>query len=299
MLPTVVCAQFQFTTNNDGSLNIYKYTGSGGVVTIPSTTNGLTVTSIGNSAFQFASLTSITIPNSVISLGNYAFYGCGNLTNATIGNSVTNIGISAFRRCNNLANVTIGNNVTSIGNYAFSYCYSLTSISIPDSVTNIGYQAFYDCISLISVTIPSKVTSIGDGAFEELPFLTSFYIKGNTPSLGGLDVFDGDSKLTVYHLPGTTGWGKTFGGRPTELWNPQAQTSSASFGVRTNRFGFNIIGSSNLVIVVEASTDLANPVWSVVGTNTLKTFIGTNGTSYFSDSHWTNYPDRYYRLRSP
>ena len=100
---------------------------------------------------------------------------------------------------------------------------------------------------------------------------------------------------TVYYLPGTTGWGTTFGGRPTVLWNPQVQTSDASFGVRTNRFGFTITwASEQLVIVVEACTNLANPVWSPVGTNTL-----TGGSSYFSDPQWTNYPARFYRLRSP
>jgi hypothetical protein len=82
------------------------------------------------------------------------------------------------------------------------------------------------------------------------------------------------------------------------LWNPRAQTSGTSFGVRTNRFGFTIIGSSNLVIVVEACT-LTNSTWVPVGTNTLNTFIGTNGTSYFNDPKWTNYPVRCYRLRSP
>jgi hypothetical protein len=78
------------------------------------------------------------------------------------------------------------------------------------------------------------------------------------------------------------------------LWNPQIQTINASFGVRTNRFGFNITGSSGLVIVVEACTNLSNPVWTSVGTNTL-----TGGSSYFSDPRWTNYPGRLYRLRSP
>jgi hypothetical protein len=112
-------------------------------------------------------------------------------------------------------------------------------------------------------------------------------------------VFTGDNNATVYYLPGTTNWGTTFGGRPAVLWNPQAQTSDASFGVQMNRFGFNITGSSNLVIVVEACTNLVNPVWSPLSTNTLNTFIGTNGMSYFSDPAWTNYPGRFYRLRSP
>jgi hypothetical protein len=91
-----------------------------------------------------------------------------------------------------------------------------------------------------------------------------------------------------------TGWGSPFAGRPAVLWNPQVQTSGASFGVRTNQFGFTITGSSNLVIVVEACTNLVNPIWSPVGTNTL-----TSGSSYFSDPRWTNYPSRFYRLRSP
>jgi hypothetical protein len=67
----------------------------------------------------------------------------------------------------------------------------------------------------------------------------------------------------------------------------------ASFGVQTNRFGFTITGTSNLVIVVEACTNLANPAWSPAGTNTL-----IDGSSYFSDPHWTNYPARFYRLHS-
>ena len=147
------------------------------------------------------------------------------------------------------------------------------------------------------MTIPNGVTSLGGYAFWDCYGLTSAYFKGNTPSIGS-SVFDLDPNATVYYLPGTTNWGTTFGGRPTVLWNPQAQRD-ASFGIRTNRFGFNITGSSNLVIVVEACTDLVNPTWSPVGTNTLNTFIGTNGSSYFSDSAWTNYPGRFYRLRTP
>jgi hypothetical protein len=77
------------------------------------------------------------------------------------------------------------------------------------------------------------------------------------------------------------------------LWNPQAQNDTG-FGVLNNLFGFNITGSSNLVIVVEACVNPVNPVWQPVQTNTL-----AGGTSYFSDSQWTNYPGRFYRFRSP
>jgi hypothetical protein len=141
---------------------------------------------------------------------------------------------------------------------------------------------------------------IGRLAFYGCSSLKGVYFKGNAPGSGSdSSVFSGDSSAIVYFMPGTTGWHSPFDGRPAVLWNPQAQTSDANFGIRTNRFGFNLTGSSNLVIVVEASTNLVNPVWTPLSTNTLNTFIGTNGTSYFSDLRWTNYPGRFYRLRSP
>jgi hypothetical protein len=184
--------------------------------------------------------------------------------------------------------------VTSIGNVAFEQC-SLTSVTIPNSVTNIGSYAFGDCLSLTNVTIGTGVKSIGDGTFFDCYYLTGVYFQGNAPRLGS-DVFDFDNYTTVYYLPGTTGWGafSTNAGIPTVLWNPQMQTSGTSFCVRTNQFGFSITGSSNLVIVVEACTSLANPLWSPVQTITL-----TGGSAYFSDPQWTNYPARFYRLRSP
>jgi hypothetical protein len=188
----------------------------------------------------------------------------------------------------------------SIGNYAFQYCTSLTNIIIPGSVTNIGAGLFGWCTGLNSATFPENITSIAGYMFEYCTNLTGVFFYGNAPTNNvDLTVFIGDTNATVYYLPGTTNWGSTLDGRPTVLWNPQAQTGDGSFGVQTNQFGFNITGSSNLVIVVEAATNLANPVWSPVSTNTLNTFVGTNGTSYFSDPQWTNYPTRYYRLRSP
>jgi len=93
------------------------------------------------------------------------------------------------------------------------------------------------------------------------------------------------------------GWGSTFGGRPTAVWTlpyPLILTSNPSFGVRTNQFGFTVLWATNLFVVVEASTSLVNPVWNPVTTNVL-----SGGTFYFSDPQWTNYPARFYRIRSP
>ena len=117
--------------------------------------------------------------------------------------------------------------------------------------------------------------------------------RGNVAGVGSYP-FPYADKVTVYYLPGTTGWGPTFGGRPTALWQPQVQTTDASFGVRTNQFGFNIMWASGMVVAVDACTDLANPIWSPLQTNTLSA-----DTLYFSDPEWTNYPARFYRLRSP
>jgi hypothetical protein len=220
-------------------------------------------------------------------------YPAGKGGSYTVPDSVTSIGLNAFYYCTNLTSITIPNSVTSIGDFAFYYCTNLTSITIPNSVISIGYSTFENCYSLTSVTIGSSVTSIGSYAFESCTNLRGAYFQGNAPGIGSY-IFYFDNNATVYYLPGTTGWGSTFGGLPTVLWNPQVQTGDASFGVRTNRFGFNIAGSSNLVIVVDACTNLANPIWSPVGTNTL-----TSSSSYFSDPQWTNYPGRFYRLRSP
>ncbi|MCR5698754.1 MAG: leucine-rich repeat protein [Treponemataceae bacterium] len=110
-------------------------------------------------------LASITIPDSVTSIGGNAFYECRRLTSITIPDSVTSIGHYAFYGCSALTRITIPNSVTSIESSAFYGCTSLTSVTIPDSVTSIGDSAFIGCSSITSVTIPNSVTSIGGSAF--------------------------------------------------------------------------------------------------------------------------------------
>jgi len=176
----------------------------------------------------------------------------------------------------------------------------LTSVSIPNSVTNIGSSAFSACTSLTNVTIPGSVSSIGSSAFDNCTSLIAVYFQGNAPSVGGPDVFANDYYAIAYHLPGTTGWGASFGIPygviPSALWflpNPLI-LSGSSFGIQTNQFGFIISWATNVPVVVDACTDLTSPTWSPVSTNTL-----TGGSAYFSDPQWTNYPARFYRLRSP
>ena len=399
-LPAVVQAQFDYTTNN-GTITITGYTGPGGAVAIPDTINSLPVTSIREYVFyNNSSVTSVTIPNSVSSIGYSAFHGCTSLKSVTMPSSITNIGHAmfaycaslasvmlpssvtyigedAFYRCTSLTSITIGSGVASIrlrafegctnlatitvdpgsftysnvdgvlfnkgqttlikcpegktGNYtipssvitigeralygcasltsvtipssvtsirtfAFYHCTSLTSVTIPSSVARIGLATFSGCTSLATITIPDSITSIGDSAFRGCTGLNGVYFEGNAPSVGLL-AFDSQVSSTVYYLPGTAGWGPTFGGRPTAPWllpNPLILNNGSRFGVRTNQFGFVISWATNASVVVEASADLAQPIWTPVGTNTL-----TDGSSYFSDPQWMNYPARFYRLRSP
>jgi hypothetical protein len=129
--------------------------------------------------------------------------------------------------------------------------------------------------------------------------LTSVYFKGNAPIANSTDFPQDDFGsyfTTAYYLPGTTGWSdfSTNTGLAVLLWNPLIQTGDSSFGVRTNRFGFNIAWASGQTVVVEAAANLSNPNWIPVATNTL-----ASDSVYFSDPHWTNYPARFYRLRSP
>ena len=107
------------------------------------------------------SLTSITIPNSVTSIGGYAFYGCRALTSIVIPNSVTTIKYAAFASCSSLTSITLPNTLEEIPSNMFMNCFELASVEIPNSVTRIGYQAFFGCRSLTSIEIPSSVNDLG------------------------------------------------------------------------------------------------------------------------------------------
>ena len=122
--------------------------------------DGKTITGVKGEGIK-----SITIPDSVTSIGSGAFSWCSSLTDITIPNGVTSIGDRAFYWCEKLTSVTIPDSVTSIGSGAFENCISLTSVAIGNGVTSIGDRAFFSCWRLTRVTIPSSVTSIGDDAF--------------------------------------------------------------------------------------------------------------------------------------
>ncbi|NCA82971.1 MAG: leucine-rich repeat domain-containing protein, partial [Opitutae bacterium] len=245
------------------------------------------VEEISSWAFAYCgSLTNIAIPSGVTTIGHSAFANCesllaievdpantsyssvegvlfdhgkttliqfpeGRAGSYAIPGGVAVIGEGAFYGCIGLTNVILSGSVTHLMKDAFSHCSGLTSIDIPDSATHIGEYAFYDCSSLVRVTIGRGVDDIGPDAFLSCRDLAEAYFAGDAPDLEDPDVFSDSDDLIVYCLPGATGWGSEFGGRPTALWLPEVK-GDEDFGVQAGGFGFTIGWAAGKTVVVEA-----------------------------------------------
>lgn len=143
------------------------------------------IISIGKNAFRnCTSITEISIPNSVTKIAQAAFSGCTSLTSCNLPESITSISNSAFNNCSSLFDITIPNGVDDIGNAAFEGCKSLKSIIIPNSVTWIGWSAFMDCTSLQTLIIPESVTTICTSAFAGCSALTHITLPENLETVG-------------------------------------------------------------------------------------------------------------------
>jgi hypothetical protein len=356
-------------TNNGTTITITGYTGTNGLLTIPSAIDGLPVTSIGDSAFADSSLQSLALPESLLSIGDRAFSGCLLLRGLTLPAGMTNIGAAAFEGCQSLPSLilpagitaisddafhgckllpslTIPGTVATVGNNAFESCLGLTNLTLGSGVASLGVWAFAGCQNLTHLTIPASVTNIGPLAFSQafgdlwFPSSTTLTLAngitdignaafcgcgattmvipasvtnieadafsfcwmrsiffGGTPPVADPSAFFGASP-TILYLPGTPGWGTTFDGCPTLPWQlpyPVILNQNSRFvGAQSNGFQFTISWAAHSNVVIEATTSLSNPAWQPVATTAL-----TNGAGQFTDPLWTNYPARFYRVRSP
>ena len=140
-----------------------------------------------------------TIPDSVTTIGEWAFALCDNITNVTIPDSVTTIGLRGFYLCKGLTDVTIPDSVTVIGEWAFAQCKGITSIAIPSKVTTIETHTFYECENLTTATISYGVTSIGGMAFGNCRNLTSITIPDSVTYIGDY-AFNGCKKLEIINI---------------------------------------------------------------------------------------------------
>ena len=204
--------------------------------------------------------THITIKDGTLGVGS-AFFGCSGLTSITIPNSVTSIGGFAFSGCESITYVNIPYGVTSIADRTFSGCNSLTSVTIPDNVAYIGHYAFYGCNSLKSVLIPNSVTFIGDEAFSgcnglvrivseiEKPFnLLSYAFSSYTYNTAELVVPKGTKAL----YQATAGWNNF-----TKITEAEGEEEVSEFSVNDIYYK---VGENNTVSVVKGEVEYSGDV---------------------------------------
>ncbi|MBE6627874.1 MAG: leucine-rich repeat domain-containing protein [Ruminococcaceae bacterium] len=169
-------------------------------ITIPERIDGYTVTQIGSNAFFEAAITKIDIPDSITSIGFFAFAECTGLTEITIPDSVKTIDSRAFIQCRNLKTVVLGNGVTTVGESIFAECSALTSITLGNNLTEISEFAFDRCSALVEITIPDNVKSIGKYAFIECANLKTINLGNGVTSIGEF-AFSGCKKIASITIP--------------------------------------------------------------------------------------------------
>jgi len=202
-VPAAGQAQFGYMVNasNANTITITNYTGLGGIVNIPATINGLTVTGIGSPGFSFNfNVTGVTMPGAITSIGG-AFDACKNLTNLTIPSNVTSIADDAFYQCHSLQSIIVPGGATNIGVEVFAWCISLTNAILMDGITSIPGGMFAGCTNLVSLTFPSNITSMGEDALNGTA-LNSFIIP-STMTIIDDEAFEGTDLMTNVVVPPT------------------------------------------------------------------------------------------------
>jgi hypothetical protein len=292
-----------------------EYTGD---VVIPASViyddNSYSVASIGVSAFRDCPLTSVTIPNSVASIGGDAFYNCRSLSSATIGNSVTSIGYGAFYYCVKLSSITIPYSVTAIGSSAFRGCMELSSVTIPNLVVSIGADAFVSCYKLTSInvssgnqhyssengvlfnkdkktlvyypggktgayTIPNSVTSIGNSAFYDCRLISSVIIPNSVTSIENTTFYNCHllSSVTIPNSVASIGHSAFYDCRSlTSITIPSSVTSIEDMAFA------NCTGLQAMIVKRTTPVSINANVFNYLTTSNIKLLVPNNSVALYS-----------------
>lgn len=190
-----------FKTNQTGETITGTWFNEKNDIKIPTIINGITITNIGDSAFEnHRNLQNLILPGQLITIGNSAFKQCENLTMINIPNTVGRINSNAFKNCTSLQNIVLSHNLSSIGDSAFENCQSLQNITLPNYLTSIGDSAFKGCTNLASINIPNSITSINSNTLENCISLKSVLLHNNITSIGA-SAFKGCTSLESINLP--------------------------------------------------------------------------------------------------
>lgn len=300
-----------------------------GCASLPELDLPLAMITLGEAAFfGCSSLQTVSIPASVQTIGEGAFAWCDGLDRIDVDTlnpgyaavdgalfsrdqtlllqcpagktgryqvpeTVAAIAGSAFAGCAQLTGLALPDTVISIGPNAFEYCRGLSSLTLPPALKEIGERALEGCDGLTRVTVPANVSAIGSWAFADCPNLQGVYFEGDCPDISATAFYNLD--CTVHYLPGTTGWVNTCAGQQTTEWQPELLALKPEVTGQPERFEVQGFWAPGKTLVLDAATDLANPAWTAVSTNT----VASDGTVRFNDPDYRVSPFRIYRARTP
>jgi len=236
-------------------------------------------------SYDFDSLTSITIPNSIDTIGEGAFQECSSLHSITLPYSLSFIADNTFKGCTSLDSIIIPNNISSIGSSAFENCSSLDSISIPNSVTSIGTASFKGCTNLESIIIPNNISSIGNNAFENCSSLDSIYIPNSITNIGTA-AFKGCTSLDSISLPNSiTIIGNELFRNCSNLTSITIPGAVGSIG----NYAFNNCSNlRNIISLANISPSLGSYCFSNIP-NDATVEVPCSGLQSYMSSSWGNY----------
>ena len=174
----------KYSIYSDNTAEITRYTGKEPVVTVPAMIDGKPVIAIGNNAFDFTSITDVTLPDSIQVIRKWAFSNCLKLTAINLPEGLTTIEEYAFYRCRSMPAFDLPDSIKTGGEYAFAHCNALTTFELPATMTVIPNGLFSQCAGLTSVTWQTDITAIGEYSFASCKALTSFTIPETVTSIG-------------------------------------------------------------------------------------------------------------------